>query len=496
MLTHMIGNDVFKDGLHNYLIAFKYSNADQSDLWRYLQEASDKKNQTLNVKKVMDSWTLKEGFPLVTVIRDYNNTNRIRFAQQRFLLNSNEMDKETLIRTQYEVPVTYTTKSEQNWKPDTRLWLQKNANGSESYSEIQLNVPQDDWLIANLQEVGFYRVNYDEKNWQLLVDQLLSDPSKIHRINRVQILDDLFHLAENGLVNYRLALRALSYLRNEVDPLPFTSIGTLIQQVDRMLRRTESYVKWQNFILQIIQPAYGRFELKPITGDSYEDNKMQVSIGRLACVYNQKDCVDHSNQLFDEFMYSTNRNPASTNNIPPNVRSTVYCTAIHHATDSSGWDFLFKQYLNEQNAIERNAMLTGLACSREPWILVRYLQKMANSSGIRGQDAVTVFRAIADQNYGKEIAFNFLQSNWQRIYKVVHTVTQFGNMFKSFVSINSDFELDQVRTFHRTIGSKMNGNDRLFLQTIEQIQSNIEWMKRYYDDVAGFLDDFEKNSNP
>ena len=30
----------------------------------------------------------------------------------------------------------------------------------------------DDWIIANIQQNGFYRVNYDENNWRALSRQL------------------------------------------------------------------------------------------------------------------------------------------------------------------------------------------------------------------------------------------------------------------------------------------------------------------------------------
>lgn len=327
MMTHIIGIETFKQGMHNYLNAFKYSNANQNDLWRYLQEAS---NQTVgpkvDVKKVMDSWTVQEGYPLITITRDYE-TKAVRFSQQRFLLNSN--DSAALMRTQYEVPISYTTKSELNWEPTTRLWLHKNANQSESFAIEELVIPKQDWIIANLQETGYYRVTYDEQNWKLLIDQLLSDHTKIHRINRAQILDDLFHLAENNVANYSLALRALEYFKNEADPLPWASIGQLTYLINRMLRRTEVYGAWQAFLRRLIQPAYERYNLTRLDGDDLQTSQMQKSIVNIACAYNLPACVRESIELFNLFMNNMKQNN-SVNPIPPNVRPAVYCTNIHH----------------------------------------------------------------------------------------------------------------------------------------------------------------------
>ena len=42
-------------------------------------------------------------------------------------------------------------------------------------------------LVANVQQTGFYRVNYDERNWKMLADLLLADHARVHRINRAQV---------------------------------------------------------------------------------------------------------------------------------------------------------------------------------------------------------------------------------------------------------------------------------------------------------------------
>ena len=41
MLQGFIGKDKFKAGLHSYLMAHAYGNAQTSDLWQSLQEASE-----------------------------------------------------------------------------------------------------------------------------------------------------------------------------------------------------------------------------------------------------------------------------------------------------------------------------------------------------------------------------------------------------------------------------------------------------------------------
>ena len=42
-------------------------------------------------------------------------------------------------------------------------------------------------VILNVQQTGFYRVNYDLTNWGLLAQHLLANHRQIHRINRAQV---------------------------------------------------------------------------------------------------------------------------------------------------------------------------------------------------------------------------------------------------------------------------------------------------------------------
>jgi len=489
MMTHIIGQDTFLKGVRTYLKDFAYGNAEQAHLWMHLQQASDEDNTGLskvNVTALMDSWTLKEGYPLITITRDYSR-DTARFSQKRFMLNSN--DTNALIKTQYEVAISYTTKQELVFEPKIKLWLHKTEDGEESFEEVQLNISKNDWIIANLQQTNYYRVTYDDDNWNLLIKQLHEDHTKIHRVNRAQILDDLFRLAENDVVKYRKALWALEYLKNEKDPLIWSALGTNTYSINKMLRRTESYGSWQKYIRQLIQPAWNRFKLEKLGDENLEDNQMQRTIVSIACGYNQVECVQKSRELFNEFM----RDP-SVNKIPPNVRPSVYCTAISHG-DELEWDFIFNLYLKEQNANERNNMLSALTCSRVPWILARYLKWMFDeSSGIKSQDGVFVFKSVASQNYGKDIAFNYLRENWETIYSIHGTKMSFAHIVKSLETINSAFELELVKTFYKSIGSKVGSAKRAFLLTIEQIESNIMWMKRYEPEIADFLTEFERRN--
>jgi aminopeptidase N len=87
---------------------------------------------------------------------------------------------------------------------------------------------------------GFYRVNYDERNWNLIWAQLLHDPKQIPTISRAELIDDAFHLARADLLSYRTALNLANYLRKETEYLPWKSAFDVFQYIDAMLTRMPS----------------------------------------------------------------------------------------------------------------------------------------------------------------------------------------------------------------------------------------------------------------
>jgi hypothetical protein len=40
---------------------------------------------------------------------------------------------------------------------------------------LSRKLDSDEFIIANLDMAGFYRVNYDENNWKLIIEQLAND---------------------------------------------------------------------------------------------------------------------------------------------------------------------------------------------------------------------------------------------------------------------------------------------------------------------------------
>lgn len=100
--------------------------------------------------------------------------------------------------------------------------------------------------------LGYYRVNYDLENWYNIIDYLgTSNFSKIHRVNRAQLLDDSFALAEEGIISADIPLKLSSYLSQETDYVPLYTFFNHLPFIERIMLGLGHYeaFKVRTFVL-------------------------------------------------------------------------------------------------------------------------------------------------------------------------------------------------------------------------------------------------------
>jgi hypothetical protein len=97
---------------------------------------------------------------------------------------------------------------------------------------------------------GFYRVNYDDTNWNL-ISAYLSSPGGVDVVapeNRAQLMDDALTLARVGRLSYTIALSTTAYLNYETKLTPWKSItgsNGFGYIRDRMYQTTEGVTLFQ-----------------------------------------------------------------------------------------------------------------------------------------------------------------------------------------------------------------------------------------------------------
>ncbi len=268
-------------------------------MWRYLTEQAYRDNtlpRSLSVKKIMDTWTLQMGFPVLTVERDYNS-NSATLYQDRFLIakSENNPDKHDYM---WWIPVTYVEAGGDFSNTYNKIWM----SDTEKRKRIDVDANKNKAVVFNVQQSGYYRVNYDKRNWELLIKQLNDDHQSIHVINRAQIIDDALNLARAGLLDYKIALGVTSYLNKETEYIPWGAALNGMSYINKMLRRSPAYGAYRKYMRALIDPLYKRVGFENRPGDQPLDVFLRKLAVSWACSLGNMDCIDMVKSEFKVWM--------------------------------------------------------------------------------------------------------------------------------------------------------------------------------------------------
>jgi aminopeptidase N len=357
-VEHFLTKETLHKGLSKYLKEFSHSSADANDLFRVLDK-QQKKDKILpadmDVKTILDSWTLQSGYPVIHVQRVDRG---IHVVQERFLL---ERQNDTVGATWW-VPISY-TKSTNSDFTDTKpkAWLRNQPE-----LMLEENITDTEWIIFNIQATGFYRVNYDPLTWSLITNHLTSPFYRdIHVLNRAQLLDDAFSLSRAGLLNYTRSLELSTYLAEEIHLIPWLTYNDIISFINRQLRGTDIYDSFKAYVLTLLNKLYNSLAFQYNTEDSHVMKMIQPTVIEWACTLGSKDCVAKALEMFSKWT----ENPENYI-IPPDIKKAVYCTAARN--DNNTWLLLWDQYQHHHsNSDAKWDMYKALGCTEDEDLLKR-----------------------------------------------------------------------------------------------------------------------------
>ena len=98
-----------------------------------------------------------------------------------------------------------------------------------------------------------------------------------------------------------------------------------------------------------------------------------------------------------------------------NLKYETYCNAIAGGSEEE-WDFAWARYLNSQVASEKSTILSSLSCTKDVWLLNRYLNmSLTAHSGVRKQDGYKVLGGVGRNTIGRSLTWDFVRDNWDLI---------------------------------------------------------------------------------
>ncbi len=208
MVEGYLGSDNFRDGLRHYLKKHAYNVATSEDLWISLEEVSKKP-----INKLMKSWVLQKGYPLLEIIRE---GNRLIISQRKFTYLPNDSDQLWLIPV--SVRLLYDTK-----EPELIYTLVDEKSKS---IDIDNDVVA---IVVNTDLTGFYRVKYQADAYDKLGE--LIKRKVIPPVDRWIIENDMYAFLRAGEANLQEYLDFIEYYSSEDNYLSISSISDQLYSI-------------------------------------------------------------------------------------------------------------------------------------------------------------------------------------------------------------------------------------------------------------------------
>ena len=153
---------------------------------------------------------------------------------------------------------------EEPWIMQVKYLLPNNRNGSFIMDKVSQTVKlteqlsPNEWFKLNADSTGYYIVNYQPSDWNLLIEQLKQKPTALSIKDRTSILFDANQLSDKALLDYETLFNLLSYLKNENDYLPWSVASSSISSIESKLTSTSSFsiVQYKAFIRDLISYVY------------------------------------------------------------------------------------------------------------------------------------------------------------------------------------------------------------------------------------------------
>lgn len=170
------------------------------------------------------------------------------------------------------VPYNFAVRGQPNFDDTTPDgWLTKSQKSITINPSPAKDWSNKDWIVFNKQQTSYYRVDYTDDLWKLIIDELHDgNHNLIHYINRAQLLEDAFKWAELYSRTYDNVIGLISYMHKETEYLPWSVFNKHIGNINLYLSGSPQYEEFRVSFTSILYRILIRIAIKPSLPDIYQ----------------------------------------------------------------------------------------------------------------------------------------------------------------------------------------------------------------------------------
>jgi puromycin-sensitive aminopeptidase len=451
MLEQHLSGEVFRDGVRLYLERHRFGNAETTDLWKALGDASH-----LPIPEVMNGWIFRPGYPVVIASPEGGG---IKLSQRRFTY----LPTEGAETERWLIPVRVRASVKRGFV-DKPVLL-----GSEDTS-VTLPAPPD-WVVVNAGGHGFYRVQYAPP----LLKKMAGALKKLAPIERFNLISDCFALAQAGAMPAPDYLDLTARFLEETDRNVWTALIGSLAYVNRAIP-DEQRGDLETLVRHRVGSAFERLGWEPQPGEDELERQLRGDLLRvLGTLGNDPETQERSRSLYARYREDETA-------VDPDVLPALIAIVAAAGADSEYDEFL-QRFKSARTPQEEQRYLYALAGFRQPELIRRTLEKTTNGE-VRSQDAPFLMRALLVSVHSRGPAWEYVKANWETMARQ-YPGSAYRRMYEGVTALVSPESERDVREFFSSRNIVLGG--KTLEQYLEQLQIAVRFQEREASALAGYL---------
>jgi aminopeptidase N/puromycin-sensitive aminopeptidase len=377
MVEHYLGEETFREGVHNYLAAHMYGNATAEDFWNAQTATSHKP-----VDKIMQTFVTEAGVPLLTFGPEIvGKTRTVKVTQSRFYLSPTSPGSR---EQHWTVPVCFkSTKA-------SACELVTDASGT-------IAVPAGPLFYANADAKGYYRSAYTREELKAIAARAESSLSPTERMG---LVGDVWALMRSGQGSVGGYMDLVAGLRNESEAQVQASALSKLQAVEDRIADEQDAKRLKAWVVATYAPVYAKL---PPTGGTPDQQQLRALLFGVLGTAGDQGVLAEARRL-------TNKYVADPNSVDAEIAGSAVPLAAQHG-DAGLYDKLLALSKSASNPDVQTTALYNLSSFTDPKLVTRTLDYLS-SGGVRNQDSWILYGLLLRRVSTRQQTWDYIRAHW------------------------------------------------------------------------------------
>eukprot|EP00752_Nemacystus_decipiens_P007190 g6439.t1 len=465
MLNAVLGMDMFKKGLQEYMTKHKYGNTETYNLWDAWSKVSGK-----DIGEMMRSWTEQMGHPLATVTKETweGATCTLEFRQSWFLADGSEVEGQE--KQLWNLPLLYSTASDPK---ETKLEMMA---GETHTLKVELK-NKDDWVKINAGQHTLMRVLYTPEMMKRL-ERGVRDRTLTPE-DRASILSDAYALVKAGKMGADQLVRLLPAYKGEDNSTVWKALDSVLLGLDKILKADESMSKrFSDLAAELLKPIAAAVGWEPKEDDGHSGKLLRATVIELLATFSA-DSAEVQKQAQDRFAAHI-ENPKEGKALPSEYAVPVYKIVLK-AGGQQEFDQLMALLEQCDTQAEKKMVYSSIGSCPTAALKKQVLEWAVSS--VKLQDFFYPLNSVASSGkLGQDLTWEFFQSNFERIKGMLAKASP--SLMDAVIlfccgGFTEEGKMQEVKTFFEE--NPVPNNARKLSQMLESMEINVRFFKTIAD---------------